>query len=90
MDINDLEKNIKELTKRGIKLLNIDNSFEMRIETRPVYPDINEPVDAEILYSSTLYMIKKEDTPENAYKDLKRLLKLPKKKLVEILKNVEF
>lgn len=71
-------------------MLNIDNGFKMKIETRPIYPDINEPVDAEILYSSTLYMIKKEDNPKDAYKDLKRLLDMPKRKLVEVLKKVEF
>lgn len=87
--LHRLPEAAKMLVEKAITVLEDDNNYEINLETMTFLPDINEPDDAPLKYTIELRLEKKVSSPEDAVKEIKKILSRPPESLESLLRKVE-
>lgn len=87
IELHCLPEVAKTLAEKALTVLEGDSDYNMNMKTMAFQPDASEPDDAPVRYSIELRIEKRASSPEEAVREMKKILNRPPEFLESLLKK---
>jgi hypothetical protein len=79
----------KKLIEKAIPLLENKDTYNISLRTMTFHPDLNEPENAPTKYTLELRLERKAASPEDAVREIKKILNMPVEALENLLRRIK-